>query len=172
MNRQIERRCRACGKGTIRPERKAGREWSFQGLSLVVPADFEVPTCDHCGEAWLDPDRAEALDDLLERQYQERLHARLQDAISIISHHRSQRALEQLLGLSQGYLSHVLSGRKTPSTQLVLTLVLIARDPDVRIPELEEALGLRPPRWMSRRTNPPALTSRAADRPARGKSKS
>jgi transcriptional regulator with XRE-family HTH domain len=49
----------------------------------------------------------------------------------------SQRKLELLLGLSQGYLSRLRAGKGAPSPELVSHLALIAHDPKVRLLELE-----------------------------------
>jgi hypothetical protein len=43
------RRCRECGTGTIRPLAK-------------VPSTVAIPTCDHCGNEWINAETAEALD--------------------------------------------------------------------------------------------------------------
>ena len=49
----------------------------------------------------------------------------------------SQRRLEVLAGLSQGYLSRLRSGDGTPSATLVCALALLARDPKGRLQELQ-----------------------------------
>jgi len=151
MTKFVERRCRACGEGMVRPVAKPGRQWDYKSVTLSVPADFEIPTCSNCGEEWLDPDRAEALDAVLDARYREMLAARFRDAVTIIVRHRSQRVLERLLHLSQGYVSHVLSGRKTPSPHLVLEVVLLAKEPDTRLREVEEALREAPPAWLAKK---------------------
>jgi hypothetical protein len=48
-----------------------------------------------------------------------------------------QKRVEQLLGLSQGYLSHVKASRHAPSPMLVAELVLLAKAPERRLKELE-----------------------------------
>lgn len=93
MTSFIERRCRECSAGTIRLVARAGRTWPYKGLTLTVPADFAIPTCDHCGEEWLDPDRAEALDATLEGQYKERLLSRFREALAVLSAHESLTSL-------------------------------------------------------------------------------
>jgi hypothetical protein len=50
----------------------------------------------------------------------------------------SQRRLERLLGLSQGYLSRLRSFAGTPSATLVCTLTLLAQAPKERLHELTE----------------------------------
>lgn len=58
MSETRPRRCRECGKGTIRPIQKEG-----PGQRTVA-----IPTCDHCGNEWIDPETAEALDEALRRE--------------------------------------------------------------------------------------------------------
>jgi hypothetical protein len=149
MTKFVERRCRECDKGTIRLVATPGRTWRYRRMMLDVPADFEIPTCDACGEEWLDPKRADALDELLQGQYRDRLVALFERAIEVLSRHRSQRALERLLGLSQGYLSKILAGKKVPSEPLVTEVVLIAKSPDERLREVEATWGKAPPSWLA-----------------------
>ena len=57
------RRCRECGEGMVRPLAKAGRTTPFRNMSaLAVPNTLAIPTCDHCGNEWIDPKTAEAID--------------------------------------------------------------------------------------------------------------
>jgi hypothetical protein len=37
---------------------------------LEVPADVAIPTCDSCGEQWLDANASARLDDALQSAYQ------------------------------------------------------------------------------------------------------
>jgi transcriptional regulator with XRE-family HTH domain len=54
-----------------------------------------------------------------------------------ITTHIPQRRLEELLGLSRGYISKLRAGDRNPSPELVSDLALIARDPEGRLQELE-----------------------------------
>ncbi|MGD0839478.1 MAG: hypothetical protein ABSB49_22815 [Polyangia bacterium] len=131
-------RCAQCGKGTIRPVACAGRREWYKTMEVEVPADFSIPTCDHCGEEWLSVRQSQALDDALETAYTAEL-------VRLASHQLAklagaaieQKRVEQLLGLSQGYLSHIKAGRHAPSPMLVTELVLLAKDPERRLKELE-----------------------------------
>jgi len=53
----------------------------------------------------------------------------------------TQRRIERLLGLSQGYLSKIRSGVSNPSPMLVGLLHLLASDPERRLREVEESFG-------------------------------
>lgn len=48
----------------------------------------------------------------------------------------SQRRLERLLGLSQGYLCRLKAGKQTPSMPIVALLVLLAASPEKRLQRL------------------------------------
>jgi hypothetical protein len=106
---------------------------------LPLPATLEIPTCDRCGNEWIDPVTARALDDALQSAYADELRRRLEAALDAIlaAVDISQRRLEQLLGLSAGYLSRVRTRRGDPSAQLVSALSLIAQDPRRRLKELD-----------------------------------
>lgn len=45
--------------------------------SLPVPSTIAIPTCNHCGNEWIDEQTAEALDEALECAYADELHTRL-----------------------------------------------------------------------------------------------
>jgi hypothetical protein len=103
---------------------------------LEVPKDLPIPTCDNCGAEWLDDKTARELDEALDLAYRAELRSRAVEAIEAITKHVSQRKLESVLGLSQGYLSKLRSGNRDPSAELVSQLALISRDPKKRVKEL------------------------------------
>jgi hypothetical protein len=107
--------------------------------ALAVPSTLAIPTCDKCGNEWIDPETAEALDTALQGAYADELHKRLEAALVTIfaSADISQRRLEQVLGLSVGYLSRLRARRGDASAQLVSALALIAEDPERRISALD-----------------------------------
>jgi hypothetical protein len=107
--------------------------------ALVVPSTVAIPTCDHCGNEWIDPETAEVLDDALQGVYANELHERLETALDAIlkATEVPQRKLEQLLGLSVGYLSRLRGRRGDASAQLVSVLALLAEDPKRRLKELD-----------------------------------
>ena len=135
--------CPECGSGKITPQAQAGRTSRYRTLSgLPVPDDFEIPTCDQCGSEWIDAATAKAMDVVLEKRYREQLHKMALEALDVLSAHTSQRRLEQLLGLSHGYLSKIRSGSSTPGVTLVSCLRLLAVDPASRLQEMETPLRL------------------------------
>lgn len=124
----------------IRPLAKEGRRMPFRNMSaLAVPSTLAIPTCDHCGNEWIDPKTAEALDEALQRAYAEELHKRVDAALEqILALGIPQRRIEQLLGLSIGYLSRLRGRRGDASAQVVSALALLAQDPKRRLKELDQ----------------------------------
>jgi transcriptional regulator with XRE-family HTH domain len=80
------------------------------------------------------------------------LRTRARVAIDILSHHISQRQLEELLGLSQGYLSRLRARVSNPSAELVANLAMLCQDPPTRLLELERFWALPAKGWP-----PPAM---------------
>jgi hypothetical protein len=135
------RRCRECGEGTIRPLAKKGRRMPFRNMTaLAVPSTLAIPTCDNCGNEFIDPKTAEAIDEALQGAYADELHKRLVAAVDLIlkTTEIPQRRLEQLLGLSVGYISRLRAGRGDASAQVVSALALLAQDPKRRLKELDQ----------------------------------
>ena len=83
---------------------------------------------------------AKLLDDALQDAYAKELHKRLDAAVKRILTIAKipQRRLEQLLGLSVGYLSRLRGRRGDASAQIVSALALLAQDPKRRLKELDQ----------------------------------
>ena len=91
------------------------------------------------------------------------LRTRVRIAVDILSHHISQRKLERLLGLSQGYLSRLRACVSNPSAELVANLAMLCQDPPTRLLELERFWELPAKEWP-----PPAMpATRTARSPHR-----
>lgn len=135
------RRCRECGEGMTLPLAKEGRRMPFRNMTaLAVPSTLAIPTCNYCGNEWIDPKTAEAIDEALQGAYAHELHKRLVAAVDLIlaATEIPQRRLEQLLGLSVGYISRLRAGRGDASAQVVSALALLAQDPKRRLKELDQ----------------------------------
>ncbi len=126
MSQFIERRCRECGTGTIRPVARVGRKARYKTLTLEVPASLEIPTCNACSTEWLDRAAARRIDAALADVYQAVLRRHARNLITTISDHTPMRQVERLIGLSEGYLSKVRNGRSEPSAELVASLHLLS----------------------------------------------
>jgi len=132
------RRCHECGIGKVKPLRVKGRYARYKTMPrLEIPKNVAIPTCDNCGAEWMDEEAAQALDKALDKAFRAELRSRAEKAIEALSKHVSQRRLEKLLGLSQGYLSKLRSGDRDPSAELVSQLAMLSKDPRRRIHELE-----------------------------------
>ena len=118
-------RC-VCGRRAVRAVRVPGRTTRYRNLgALAIPADCAIATCARCGTQYL----PETLDECLAPVYQAELRSRAALAIAQLSGRISQRKLELLLGLSQGYLSRLKSGRGNPSASLISLLYLLGNSP-------------------------------------------
>ncbi len=109
--------------------------------ALEIPSHLKIPTCDHCGEMWFDAKTSRIVSKEMELVFRSELRRRVARVIDLISKVITQGQLEALLGQSQGYLSKLKSGERTPSPELMIELALIARDPKKRIREIEEILA-------------------------------
>jgi hypothetical protein len=129
--------CPACGKGTVAPRGGKGRSFPYRQVpALEIADDFLIPTCDSCNEMFISATVAKKLDAHLERQYQRLLADVVKSAIARIATHAPQQELEQLLGLSHGYLSKLRNGKREPSPTLVGELMMLAENPRKRVVEL------------------------------------
>jgi transcriptional regulator with XRE-family HTH domain len=91
------------------------------------------------------------------------LRTRVRIAVDILSHHISQRRLEHLLRLSQGYLSRLRARVSNPSADLVANLAMLCQDPPTRLAELERFWALPAEKWPPPAT-PATRTARSPHR--------
>ena len=138
MQFDAPRFCPECGSYTVRPSQRPERTMRYRNLgALILPEDLSIPTCSDCGFEILDNETRVQLDAILSESYRHVLRQRVRRAIDTLMLHISQRQLEQLLGLSQGYLSRLRAGAGNPSPELVSHLALLAKDPSTRLSELQ-----------------------------------
>ena len=126
--------CLRCCTQTVRPHAKPGRTARWLILPAVaVPAGLEISSCSRCGCEYPTPEQRANLDRELTASGRAILRKSAADAIRALSPAISQRRLELLLGISQGYLSRLLGSRRsrthTPSPALVALLALLASEP-------------------------------------------
>ncbi len=128
-------RCIQCREGMVGPRTGPGRTtWMGNLRELPIPDHIATLACDSCGAQYIGGEAAsvaEAVRPAYEARLRE-LAARAADAL-VRAGTRS-GDLERLLGLSQGYLARVRSG-KAPSEALTLLLILLAEKPRVRLAE-------------------------------------
>jgi hypothetical protein len=126
----------------VRLRKRPGRTLAYRTLpALPLPEDVALPSCSRCKAEFLDKPAREALAPLLAQLYAAELRRRIQNAIVALTPVVSQRRMEDLLGLSAGYLSRLKAGAGTPSPALVLLLQQLAIDPITRLREMERIWG-------------------------------
>jgi hypothetical protein len=123
--------CYFCGEGTIAPRNLRGSVLQYRDeRAIPVEADVFVPTCHACGESLLDDATSAALD-ALEPAYRrlraEHLQHELGLALSALK--ITQGDLERLLGLSPGYVSKLLKGKRIAETSLYRFVHLLNANP-------------------------------------------
>ncbi len=145
--------CLRCGSHTVRLVQRPARSVSYRVFSaLSLPADLPVPTCSRCHAECLDLETTERLHQVLPRIYEAELRRLAGQELRALSPYVSQRRLELIIGLAQGYLSRLLAQAGNPSSALVLLLGLIAKDPQARLDEVQAY-------WRAPRPEPPLLAA-------------
>ena len=145
------KRCLRCNSVSVRPRKGVGRTRHYRVLAkLPIPDAFEIPTCQRCGAVYSDASMERALDQVLAAVYLDSLQTLAKESLRKLTERNaetkrcfiSQRQLELVLGLSQGYLSRLLSGRGKPSTPLVLLLDLLSLSPKQTLREVRRFWAL------------------------------
>ncbi|MBL8635178.1 MAG: helix-turn-helix transcriptional regulator [Myxococcales bacterium] len=132
----------------MKPRTGPGRTTQYRNMpAMAIPDDVAIPTCGRCKSEFIDEHTSEAIAPRLQQAYLESLRTRARIAIDLLSKHISQRRLEQLLGLSQGYLSRMRAGTGNPSPELVSHLGTLCQDPATRLADLERFWSLPDTEW-------------------------
>ena len=127
MTKPERDRCVHCGAKSIRDRTGAGRTIPYRTMpAMELPADLPIPSCGRCKQIFLDRVDAAALSEVLQQHFLSSLRTRLRIAIDTLAQHISQRKLESLLGISQGYLCRLRAGVGNPSPELVSHLALLS----------------------------------------------
>ncbi len=139
--------CGDCG-GEVRLLCKKGRTYNvLRRTPLRVPDDFEVPTCRKCGEESMTLAMGEKLTDILQSELRRRVCEHVEDIRS--QYGATNQQIEDALRVSRTYLSHVKSGKKSPSAMLLGFLDVLATVDGA----YEQAMGLK---WSVRDNLAPA----------------
>ena len=132
----------------MKPRTGRGRTTQIRNMpAMAIPDDVAIPTCGRCKSEFIDEHTSEAIAPRLQQAYLESLRTRARIAIDLLSKHITQRRLEQLLGLSQGYLSRMRAGTGNPSPELVSHLATLCQDPATRLADLERFWSLPDTEW-------------------------
>ena len=134
-------RCPCCGYAAVIPSARSGRVVRYRNAVLTLPADLRLPACRRCKYESLGLDTLPST--LLESLYRDNLCRRVAIAIARMQGVRSQRLMELLSNLSQGYLSRLRAGDEVPGVPLVSLLALLAAHPQLII-ELEDYWTMPP----------------------------
>ena len=142
--------CPECGIGEVLPLADAQQTWPHRTIpDLRLPDSVRIPTCNHCGEQWIDDVTSRQISDAAERAFKDALQRKAETAIEALqSAGHSQRALERLLGVSQGYLSKLAGADRDPSPPLVAILMLLAEAP-IRVARLREMWRVQAPAMLT-----------------------
>jgi DNA-binding transcriptional regulator YiaG len=149
LERSYSRSCFTCGEGTIALRNARGLIIPYRDEREVpIDGDVEVHLCDRCGEMMLDEDAALRLDAAQEPAYRRIRVRRAAEAVQgiCVALDITQRELERLIGVSDGYVSKLLHGRRVPDATTLRLLHLVRADPQAavrRIAEIAE-IGLVP----------------------------
>ena len=142
------RRCIRCGAKEVKPRKGSGRTTSYRTMPCMpIPDDLLIPACGRCQSEYFDDETSAALGPQLQEVYLACLRTRVRIAIDILSRHISQRRLERMMGMSQGYFSRLRAGAGNPSPELVSHLALLCHDPPKRIEELARFWSLPDEEW-------------------------
>jgi len=144
--------CPCCGRHAVRPVAQPGRVCRYRNAALTLPADLQVPTCRRCKHMLLSFETVPELAAVLEATYRAELVQRAAVEIRRLGQAYSQRHTEEVMNLSQGYLSRLLAGNGVPSASLVSLLALLSSEP-ARLEEVKRywALPVAPPPRASQR---------------------
>lgn len=142
------RNCFSCESGTIRLTSLKGRSFDYRDeLALVFDEKLEVPTCDNCGELFLAGVLTVQFETVLERLRSERKRRIVKEFVEVSEREFPlvPRALwEDAFGVSHGYLSRLLSGKKQPDRSLTILLGSFAKAPRKAL-DLFQLSGHMPP---------------------------
>lgn len=130
--------CYECGE-TVRMTAGGPGEYEYRpGIRLVIPTDVALPTCEGCGEMYLDDDEVGRLSDAMRPVYAD--YCRGLVTTICAQAQVTRRQLAQCVDVDPSYISHVVSGTKRPSLTLVRFLQVLARHPQ----EVQRCLGRAP----------------------------
>ena len=141
------KKCIRCGAKSVNPRTGRGRTTRFRTMPTMPIPDIPIPACGHCKSEYIDEATSAALALKFQEVFLLDLRTRVRVAIDILVHHISQRRLEELLGLSQGYLSRLRACVSNPSADLVANLAMLCQDPPTRLAELERFWALPADSW-------------------------
>ncbi|WP_147443253.1 hypothetical protein [Corallococcus sp. AB011P] len=149
--------CPQCNIGDIVMRTAPGRRMRYRHIpNLELPSNLAIPTCDHCGEMWLDSATTKSIEAAMESAYRTELARKAETSIERLSSLIPQRDLERLLGLSSGWLSKIKNGRDT-SAPMAALLMILAEHPFL-LDEISRRWTVSDKQEVESMTEPPLVT--------------
>ena len=159
--------CCRCGAKAVFKSKGVGRTIPYRTLpALALPCDLVIAKCRRCKSLFIEQSESPEIRWRLQALYVKSLQRRIRTALEVLSQRISQRQLELLLGLSQGYLSRLKGGAGNPSSELVLLLALLSLNPAKHLATLRQFWALPDTNWhpRSRATVDDSKQARATSR--------
>lgn len=109
--------CAECGHDVELASGHGRTREYVRGHHLPIPDDFQLPTCNFCGETYTNQEVSERLDKILELEFVriQSVHCRVLVDILVQRHGVTQREIARACDVTPSHLSHVLSGSKLAS---------------------------------------------------------
>lgn len=140
--------CCRCGASAVVKSTGIDRTIPYRTLpALPLPSDLVIACCKRCKSLFPEQSAPDELRLRLQALYMESLQSRIRTALAVLKQSISQRRLELLLGVSQGYLSRLKAGAGNPSSELVLLLALLSLDPARHLATLQQFWALDARSW-------------------------
>ena len=140
--------CCRCGASAVVKSTGVNRTIPYRTLpALPLPSDLVIACCKRCKCLFPEQSEPDELRLRLQALYVESLQNRIRTALAVLKQSISQRRLELLLGVSQGYLSRLKAGAGNPSSELVLLLALLSLDPEKQLANLQLFWALHDSSW-------------------------
>ena len=140
--------CCRCGASAVVKSTGVDRTIPYRTLpALPLPWDLVIACCKRCKSLFPEQSEPDELRLRLQALYVKLLQSRIRTALAVLNQSISQRRLELLLGVSQGYLSRLKAGAGNPSSELVLLLALLSMDPEKRLADLRQFWALDDRSW-------------------------
>lgn len=131
------KRCGECGSTNIVLKSARGKTFPHKEYRAVpLLFDYDVRTCENCGNLILSNTNIWELNELIEKSIQ----LLVQKSINaIVEHGLNQVAVAQMLGQTPQYISYLKAGSKTPSFATLSLLRIYAKYPAM----IEEFAGIK-----------------------------
>ena len=141
--------CCRCGASAVVKSTGVDRTIPYRTLpALPLPSDLVIACCKRCKCLYPEQSEPDELRARLQALFVGCLQRRFRTALAVLQRSISQRQLELLLGLSQGYLSRLKAGAgNNPSSELVLLVALLSLDPEKRLADLRQFWALDDRSW-------------------------